>query len=147
MTGDPRRSHLDDPAGTLGERNLSASHVGPIPGPLAQASDRARSRLEAAIEGTTDKATAGYQPATTSERCGRCINFTGRPGEPEGTCSIVAGRINQGDTCEYFSRRREERHPVANIAQLSEPARADEEATGREAASATDVDSAGKGVK
>ncbi len=87
---------------------------------IAQAAERSRSRMEAAITGAMTKTEADYRPASSSERCGKCDHGHFQPGEGEhGRCEIVAGPIDEAMTCDYFTRQRmPERHGVSTASQL-----------------------------
>ncbi len=103
---DPRRAHLDDRE------------------PLKKAAENANSRIISMLsdDQKQPKLTVDYQPAHTSDRCGRCINGMFEPGKATGTCRVVAGDIAEGDWCEEFWHRPNlSRHAIGEAADLAQP--------------------------
>lgn len=53
------------------------------------------------------KEKAGYREATGMKRCANCSMFRRRYWtKDEGSCSLVAGDIKRGDTCDYWEPKK-----------------------------------------
>jgi hypothetical protein len=100
MNPNPRRTFLLQAAGTLAAMPALAQSP-------AKVDEKDPTAMALGFSADTTKVDAKKYPAHTNEqRCGMCMLYAGKAGEPTGPCSLFAGKlVTPTSWCSAFAKK------------------------------------------